>query len=101
MTRRFYVTLTWHDFPEGGSFGTIVEAKEHNEAENKAREEMAQAYTEDDKIEGYEEMSEAEQLQAEENQILECVGKHLFTWHLVDCFDLDDFIRRHNQEIHN
>ena len=33
---RFYVTLTWDNWPEGGSYGAVVEAKDH-EAEDLVR----------------------------------------------------------------
>lgn len=72
---RFYVTLTWHDWPEGGSYGTIVEAKDHEEAEKMSRAEMAESYS------------------ATINSTVEYAQRaYGHNWHLVDCFNLDDFI---------
>ena len=72
---RFYVTLTWHDWPEGGSYGTIVEAKDHEEAEKMARAEMAESYS------------------ATINSTVEYAQRaYGHNWHIVDCFDLDAFI---------
>lgn len=62
----FYVTLTWHDWPEGGSYGTVVDAESYAQAEELARAEMRAIYTEDS--DGYEDQ-----------------------WHLVDCFKVEDF----------
>ncbi len=39
---RFTVTMTWDDFPEGGSYGTTIEAESHEEAERLVRQEMAE-----------------------------------------------------------
>lgn len=36
MTQKFYVTLTWHDWSEGGSYGTVVEAESYEDAEQLA-----------------------------------------------------------------
>jgi hypothetical protein len=71
MTKRFYVTMTWHDWPEGGSYGTVVEARDHAEAVSLCEQEMAASYGE---------------------AIDEKVDPHDYDWHLVDCFDLDEFI---------
>lgn len=70
--KRFYVTMTWHDFPEGGSFGTVVEARDHNHAEELCREEMAAALSD--------ECGEHEDVRSS------------MDWYLIDCFDLDEFI---------
>lgn len=42
----FYVTMTWDDWPEGGSYCTVVEAKDYAEAEHFCKFEMAEARTE-------------------------------------------------------
>lgn len=65
---RFYVTATWHDWPDGGSFGTIVEAKDYDEAEHLCKLEMADVYPEPE--EAYAESAEQ--------------------WHIVDCYKLED-----------
>ena len=67
---KFYVTMTWHDWPEGGSYGTVVEAKDHDEAHRLTLEEMATSYGE------------------------ECgtdIVHEDYDWFLVDCFKLSDF----------
>lgn len=74
---RFYVTLTWHDWPEGGSYGTIVEAESYAEAEELCRAEMKATLIEEW---GEDDISEDELTDRDMN------------WHLVDCFDLDAFI---------
>lgn len=74
MTEKFYVTLTWHDWPEGGSYGTVVEAKDYETAEQMARDEMAATYSQ---------------------EIDHHVDPNDYKWHLVDCFKVDDFIKRH------
>lgn len=79
MTKRFYVTMTWHDWPEGGSYGTVVEAKDHAEAEDLCRAEMKQTMFEE----------------------YDCDDDYLddrdSNWHVVDCFNLDDFIKTHTK----
>ena len=72
---RFYVTLTWHDWPEGGSYGTIVEAESYAEAEQLTRVEMRQTYS--------------EQYDVTDLATLDDLNRN---WDVVDCFNLDDFI---------
>lgn len=81
MTEKFYVTLTWHDWPEGGSFGTVVEAKDYEEAETLARAEMRATLAE----EGDGEYDD------------DYLDDRDHNWHLVDCFKVADFIKRHNE----
>ena len=78
--KRFYVTMTWHDFPDGGSYGTVVEARDHNHAEKLCRAEMAHFGSE-----------EGHQTEAE---MLEYYGSD---WVAIDCFDLDEFIESHKR----
>lgn len=80
MTEKFYVTLTWHDWPEGGSFGTVVEAESYQQAEDLARAEMRATLAEEG--EDYDD----DYLDDRDNN-----------WHLVDCFKVDDFIKRHTE----
>ena len=80
MTEKFYVTLTWHDWPEGGSYGTVVEAESSQQAEDLARAEMRATYAEEG--EDYDD----DYLDDRNNN-----------WHLVDCFKVDDFIKRHTE----
>ena len=78
--KRFYVTMTWHDFPEGGSYGTVVEAEDHEQAAAMCRTEMAHFGSEN----GHQ--TEAEMLEYYNDD-----------WELIDCFDLDEFIERHKR----
>ena len=81
MKKRWYVTMTWHGWPEGGSFGTVVWANDREHAEELCREEMALAI--------------CEGVNDPESQVswwLENYGKD---WYVVDCFDLEEFITRY------
>lgn len=82
---RFYVTMTWDNFPEGGSFGTVVEADDHEQAEELCKREMAASRV--DEIELDEQTPE--EAEANIRDLYES------EWHVVDCFNLDDFIRQH------
>lgn len=75
---QYYVTLTWHNWPEGGSYGTIVEAPHALAAEDHARLEMQQTYEEQ-----YD--TSAEDIRNE--------------WYLVDCFDVSEFIKEHTKTL--
>lgn len=77
--KRFYVTLTWDNWPEGGSFGTIVTADDWDDAEHAARWEMANHREEFD-------------------HPVECIESCGDDWHLVDCWDLDEFIAEKRQD---
>ena len=79
--KRFYVTMTWDDFPEGGSYGTVVEAETPDEAEGACRQEMAESYAEHD----------------DEHNAAYYLETYGDDWHLIDCFDLDEFIARHKR----
>lgn len=72
----YYVTMTWDNWPEGGSYGTIVRAHSREEAEELCRQEMAQTRVEED-----DDVSEAEIRRMYDDD-----------WHVVDCFPLDQFI---------
>ncbi|MZR12680.1 hypothetical protein GQE99_06555 [Maritimibacter sp. DP07] len=113
-TRRSYVTRNWHDYPEGGDFGTIVEAKDHDEAERLCGLEMAACLLEesnecdhcgDDMGEsdtGYcddcNARIEAGEIPADSNLNVQRLMEHYeYQWHTVDCFDLDEFIQRHER----
>lgn len=80
MTRRYYVTKTWHDFPEGGSFGTVVEADSPEQAQQFCNNEMAATYAD-----SYLDVGDG----------LDVAAEHGGDWHTIDCFDLDAFIERH------
>ena len=79
MTKRFYVTMTWDNWPEGGSYGTIIEAEDYDEAEELCRREMAAV-----RGDGEESADVAREMWGEE-------------WQTVDCFDLDEFIEQHKR----
>jgi hypothetical protein len=84
---RFYVTMTWDDFPEGGSYGTVVEAKDHEQAERFCRLEMAASRCE--------QQSGDLDDNDDEQSIEEFLDEYDAEWHLIDCFDLDEFIQNH------
>lgn len=66
--KRFYVTMTWDNFPEGGSYGAVVWATDHGDAEQQIRLEM---------VDSREDLDEPHP-----------------DWEVVDCFELDEFIER-------
>ena len=78
VPKRFYVTMTWDNWPDGGSYGTVVEAESAEDAELQCRAEMARSRL----GEGYE-------------TIAEVIDQYGDDWHVVDCWDLDEFIGRH------
>lgn len=80
---RFYVTMTWDDWPEGGSYGTVVEAEDHDAAEDAAKWEMAASRAEERDMAGDPGMDQ------------EIFDTYADQWHVVDCFDLDTFIADH------
>jgi len=81
---KFYVTLTWHDWPEGGSYGTVVDAADHDTAEAYARLEMAGAY--------------AEAVSYEDDVVTpeHVLATYSDRWHVVDCWAVQDFLDQHN-----
>jgi len=82
---RFYTTLTWDNWPEGGSYGDIVEAANSTEAEAMVRLMMAASRLDD----------ESEDESEDEDEVQRIMEEHADDWHLVDCWDVDDFIARH------
>lgn len=79
LAARYYVTLTWDDWPNGGSYGTVVMANNAEDAEHAARWEMANARDEFD-------------------HPADCIKAWGHDWHLVDCWLVDDFVARHGQK---
>ena len=75
---RYYVSAAWHDWPEGGSYGTVVMAGGYEAAERACHDEMAEFGAE----EGHDTPAEM-------------LVKFSDEWHIVDCFPLDDFLERH------
>lgn len=93
--RRWYVTLTWDDWPEGGSYGTVIPAEmmacTGEEAVAMAKREMAETRA-------FECNPDAppDRHEALVDQILRDYGDE---WHVVDCFIVDDFIARHSKPL--
>jgi len=85
--KRWYVTMNWHDYPEGGSYGTIVECETWDKAQELCRLEMAQAMCE--------ECDPADKDGKPEYWLDQYEARD---WNTVDCFDLDEFIERHKRE---
>ena len=77
--KRYYVTLTWDDWPDGGSYGSIVKASGPDEAEAMVKWEMAESRA-------------ADCDDSDASDMLETYGDD---WDCVDCFDLDEFVSRH------
>ena len=95
-TKRFYVTLTWDDWPEGGSYGDIVEAKDEAEAELKVRIQMAQSREEEQFL--YDDADDDDDIpEPTELELIALAASYSDDWHVVDCFDLDEFIERHKR----
>lgn len=82
--KRWYVTITWHDWPEGGSYGEIVEAETAEDAEAQVRLLMADsiqdAWDEKDGV-----------------SMTDLVEEYAGQWHLVDCWDVDEFVERNRR----
>lgn len=84
---RFYVTITWDNFPESGSYGDVVWAKDHRDAEEKVKQNMASV-----RCEGY---NPADYGCSTEGQMLRQFHRaHEHDWQVIDCFPLDEFIAR-------
>lgn len=67
--QRFYVVKAWDNFPEGGTCGEIIWAKDHDDAKEQMIEIM-RSYR-DYEADGY-----------------------VDQWETIDCWPLDDFIER-------
>jgi len=76
---RWYVTITWDNWPEGGSYSAVVQADDEYDAEHAAHWEMAGTRVDSGAY-------------ADEAEVIE---KHSRDWHVVDCFNLDAFIIHH------
>ena len=83
----YYVTLTWDDWPEGGSYGTMVQAASPEGALDLAKREMAASRAED--LEGW----------GEDSSDGDAYVTWADEWHEVDCMKLEDFIRAHADKI--
>lgn len=100
--RRYYVTMTWEQWPKDGSYGTVVEATSYEEAEEKCREEMAAQRSkeagfdpEEWKPDEGEEPMDPEDMEDSPESFLKDYGS---SWHVVDCFLLDEFIAMHSKK---
>lgn len=111
---RFYVTMTWDDWPEGGSYGTVVEAPDHETATEMVRREMAasRAGPEDADPDYCANCMTTDQDGS--GVCVDCGGTdwvegrsaeqvvyegYAHAWHVVDCFDLDQFIQQHSSPV--
>jgi hypothetical protein len=71
---QFYVSLTWDNWPEGGSYGTRVMADTYEQAEAMAKLEMAGTRCDED------------------TDVLYWLEAYADSdWHLVDCFTVEEF----------
>lgn len=94
---RWYVTMTWDNWPEGGSYGTVIEAETSDEAEEICRDEMAEIRCEPGDLTD-EDRADPDFDPADYDSEPEYWLKaYAHEWHLVDCFDLDEFIARHQR----
>lgn len=76
----WYVSMTWHDFPQGGSYGAVVTARNAEEAEKACRFEMAEAEFTDGEC---------------GRSLADVVEEYKDEWHIIDCFPLQQFINQH------
>lgn len=71
MTKKFYVSMTWDNWPEGGSYGNVIEANSEEEAEALCRQEMAES-------------------RASESGVYDAayyLEHYAHDWHVVDCHE--------------
>ena len=79
--RRFYVVKAWDDFPEGGTCGEIIWAKDHEDAEAQMVEIMLD-YRQDEWIDDPDGARESFR------------DRYAVEWETIDCWPLDEFIER-------
>lgn len=79
---RFYVTMGWEDFPEGGTYGDVIEAADQDAAIEQCKKDMAACRAD----------GNAEDAEADAAEILEEYNNN---WTNIDCWDVDEFIERH------
>lgn len=87
---RYYVSMTWDDWPEGGTYTTLVDAESDEEALAKVKRQMAEARIFDDE--------EYDEEYTRDMAIDECLEGYGDAWHEVECLPIDDFIE-HLQQI--
>lgn len=91
---QWYVSMTWHNFPEGGTFATVVSARDDKQAKYLALHEMASSYRNNYGTPAGVLLSADEGVSDEE--ITSAVAMHfLDEWHVVDCFNVAEFFAQH------
>ena len=80
--KKWYVSMTWEGWPEGGSYAAAILAISSEDAEEKCRQEMA------------ENRGESDDPEFSPQYYLEHYGH---SWQVVDCFPIDEFIARHSR----
>lgn len=78
----YYVTMTWDNWPEGGSYGDIVDAPSSDQA-------VQQIIVQ---------MSESRYNPELDDDPADPAAKYGDEWHVVDCWELDAFITRNMPE---
>ena len=103
---KFYVTATWHDFPEGGSYGNVVTADTHDEAERLLKLEMADCtaescdYVDIDKCancgntdqDGSDTCIDCGCIEwvPGKTAVEQAYDDYASQWHIIDCFKIED-----------
>jgi hypothetical protein len=85
---RFYVVKAWDNFPEGGTCGEIVWAKDCAGAEMQMLHIMA-----DRRIAAY--STEHDPASDHEDEIQATIRDYQQEWHTIDCWPVDGFIEKH------
>jgi len=80
---RFYITMTWHNWPDGGYWGETITAIDQNEAITAAKEKMAESLVNERGCDEGEDHDTA---------VAEALSNYADEWMVVDCFDLDIFL---------
>jgi len=78
---RYYVTMTWDDWPKGGSCGDLIEAEDHRRAKDMCLNMMADSLADSD--------------DDADHDAKYYLDKYSGNWNVVDCFDFDAFVANH------
>jgi len=78
---KFYVTMTWDNWPEGGSYGEIIEAENDHEAEASCRQMMAESRAGDPDDKDYDAEFDSPEYYLE---------AYADEWEIVDCYDIEN-----------
>lgn len=81
MTRRFYVTMTWEEWPDQGAYTAIVDATDSEDATRTVMHMMAANRGRHDEV---------------LDEDLDAVLEHE-DWHVAVCFNIDEFIAEHKK----